>query len=1082
MAGQTFEFLGYQVDILTTLCLLLFMGAMGKSAQFLLHTWLPDAMEGPTPVSALIHAATMVTAGVFMVARLSPLYEHAPVALEFVTLIGAITAFFAATVGLVQNDIKRVVAYSTCSQLGYMFVACGVGAYAAGIFHLFTHAFFKALLFLGAGSVIRAMHHEQDMRKMGGLAGKLPLTFAMMLIGTLSLIGFGIPGVAGFAGFYSKDAIVEASYAAATPNNYAFWMLVIAAFMTAFYSWRLIFMTFSGPTRAEHHTFMHAHESPPVMLVPLAILPLGAVVAGAAAPFFIGESYKEFWGMALLEGEHNHILHAMHEVPDWVVWSPTIAMAAGTLVAVLYYLLVPSLPALTARVFRPIYLFLLNKWYFDELYDLHLRAPDVLARQRAVEGRRHRHHQRSDRRYSGRCISRYCACCTSADGVHLPLCIRHAHRAGDLITYFTFMSGGRWMDLASAPLLSIVMFLPLVGAVIIGFLNPEAKDNARWVALWTTVVTFLVSLLIWLHFDNTVAGFQFVETRSWLDVMKFKLGVDGISMLFVILTTFLMPLCIVQSWVVIDTRVKEYMIAFLVLETLMIGVFCALDLVLFYVFFEGGLIPMFLIIGIWGGPNRIYATLKFFLYTLLGSVLMLLAVMAMYWHTGTTDIPTLMTAKFPADMQWWLWLAFFASFAVKLPMWPVHTWLPDAHVEAPTAGSVILAAILLKMGGYGFLRFSVPMFPLASEQFAPFIFVLSVVAIIYTSLVALAQTDLKKLIAYSSVAHMGFVTLGIFTFSTQGIEGAIFQMVSHGIISAGLFLGVGVLYDRMHTHEIAAFGGLVNRMPVYAAIFMVFTLANVGLPGTSGFIGEFLTLLAAFKVSTWVAFLATIGRDLVGGLCALGLPARPPRPARQAVAQVHPGHELPRDRHHGAARRADAAPGRLSGAGARRHGRVGEEARGGLRDGRPPVAPATRPQRAARRRPARPHPNAWSPDAMGELTIYAPALPEIVLAVGAMAILMLGVFRASPPGDDAVANWAAIVVLLVAAGLVRLGRRGARGAVRRRLHRRRLRPLHEASGAGGRRPRPRHVAGRSRPHQALELRVRGARCCSPCSA
>jgi NADH-quinone oxidoreductase subunit M len=403
------------------------------------------------------------------------------------------------------------------------------------------------------------------------------------------------------------------------------------------------------------------------------------------------------------------------------------------------------------------------------------------------------------------------------------------------------------------------MFLPLVGALIVALLNPEAKDNARWVALWTTIVTFLVSLIIWFNFDRTSGGFQFVETRRWLDTFQFKLGVDGISMLFVILTTFLLPLCILSSWVVIQDRVKEYMIAFLVLETLMIGVFCALDLILFYVFFEGGLIPMFLIIGIWGGSNRVYATFKFFLYTLLGSVLMLLAVLAMYWHTGTTDIPTLMTAKFPAEMQWYLWFAFFASFAVKLPMWPVHTWLPDAHVEAPTAGSVILAAILLKMGGYGFLRFSVPMFPLASESLAPFIFVLSVVAIIYTSLVALAQTDMKKLIAYSSVAHMGFVTMGIFTFTTQGVEGAIFQMVSHGIISAGLFLCVGVLYDRMHTHEIAAFGGLVNRMPVYAAFLMVFTLANVGLPGTSGFIGEFLTLLAAFKVSTWVAFLATTG-------------------------------------------------------------------------------------------------------------------------------------------------------------------------------------------------------------------------------
>jgi NADH-quinone oxidoreductase subunit M len=391
------------------------------------------------------------------------------------------------------------------------------------------------------------------------------------------------------------------------------------------------------------------------------------------------------------------------------------------------------------------------------------------------------------------------------------------------------------------------------------FLNAEAKQNARWIALWTTLFTFALSLLIWINFDPNTPGFQFVEEREWLGAIRYKMGVDGISMLFVVLTAFLMPICILASWEAIEERVKEYMIAFLVLETLMIGVFCALDLVLFYIFFEAGLIPMFIIIGVWGGGRRVYASFKFFLYTLLGSVLMLLAMLAMYWHAGTTDIPALLRMDFPVSMQWWLWLAFFASFSVKLPMWPVHTWLPDAHVEAPTAGSVILAGILLKMGGYGFLRFSLPMFPVASVDFAPLVFVLSVVAIIYTSLVALAQEDVKKLIAYSSVAHMGFVTMGIFTFSQQGLDGAIFQMLSHGIVSAALFLCVGVVYDRMHTREIAAYGGLVNRMPIYAFCFMVFTMANVGLPGTSGFIGEFLTLLAAFKANTWVAFFATTG-------------------------------------------------------------------------------------------------------------------------------------------------------------------------------------------------------------------------------
>jgi len=408
--------------------------------------------------------------------------------------------------------------------------------------------------------------------------------------------------------------------------------------------------------------------------------------------------------------------------------------------------------------------------------------------------------------------------------------------------------------------LSLVTFFPLVGALLIAAQNRAANRNARWIALYTTLFTLGVALWIWANFDKGNSAFQFVEEMNWLGgSIKYKMGVDGISVLFVVLTAFLMPLCVIASWDSIQDRVKEYLIAFLVLETLMIGVFCALDLVLFYLFFEGGLIPMFLIIGVWGGERRVYASFKFFLYTLLGSVLMLLALMAMYWHAGTTDIPTLLNHKFPAEMQWWLWLAFFASFAVKLPMWPVHTWLPDAHVEAPTAGSVILAGILLKMGGYGFLRFSLPMFPVASQEFAPFVFVLSVVAIIYTSLVALAQEDMKKLIAYSSVAHMGFVTMGIFSFTVQGVDGAIFQMLSHGLVSAALFLCVGVVYDRVHTRRIDAYSGLVNRMPLYAVAFMVFTLANVGLPGTSGFVGEFLTLVGAFKASTWVAFLATTG-------------------------------------------------------------------------------------------------------------------------------------------------------------------------------------------------------------------------------
>jgi NADH-quinone oxidoreductase subunit M len=417
------------------------------------------------------------------------------------------------------------------------------------------------------------------------------------------------------------------------------------------------------------------------------------------------------------------------------------------------------------------------------------------------------------------------------------------------------------------PLLSLVIFLPLAGAAFILLIRGEPEvvaQNARAVALWTSTITFLLSLLIWSNFDTASHEFQMVERAEWFVGfnINYHVGVDGISLWFVILSTLLTMLCVISSWHSIRTRIKEFMVAFLIMDTFMVGVFCALDMVLFYLFFEGILIPMFLIIGIWGGPNRVYSAFKFFLYTFLGSVLFLVAILVLYFHEGTTDIPTLMAGEYGVTLQRWLWLAMFASFAVKIPMWPFHTWLPDAHVEAPTAGSVLLAGVLLKLGGYGYLRFSLPMLPEASEFFTPLIYTLSVVAVIYTSLVALMQEDMKKLIAYSSIAHMGIVTIGIFTPNALGVDGSIFQMLSHGVVSGALFMVVGVVYDRLHTHEIDRFGGLVSRMPIYAVTFMLFSLASVGLPGTSGFVGEILVIVGVFQINSWVALLAATGAFL----------------------------------------------------------------------------------------------------------------------------------------------------------------------------------------------------------------------------
>ncbi len=417
------------------------------------------------------------------------------------------------------------------------------------------------------------------------------------------------------------------------------------------------------------------------------------------------------------------------------------------------------------------------------------------------------------------------------------------------------------------PILSAIIFIPLIGAFFIFVTKGEQKNverNSKYVAIFTSLANFFLSILLWYFFDNSTPDFQFIEEKKWMaGFINFQLGIDGISMLFILLTTFIAPLCIFSGIHSIKFMIKEFFIAILMMETLMLGVFCSLDLVIFYLFFEGGLIPMFLIIGIWGGPKRVYSAFKFFLFTLLGSVLMLVAIISIYWIAGTTDVIRLLDGRIPQEFQYLLWLAFFSSFAVKLPMWPVHTWLPDAHVEAPTAGSVILAAILLKMAGYGFIRFSLGLFPVASDYFTPLIFVLSIIAIIYTSLVALMQDDMKKLIAYSSVAHMGFVTIGIFSLTKQGLEGSIIQMMSHGLISAALFLCVGVVYDRYHSRMISSYGGLVNIMPKYALVFMIFTLAALGLPGTSGFVGEFLVLVGALQKNILVAVLASFGVILV---------------------------------------------------------------------------------------------------------------------------------------------------------------------------------------------------------------------------
>ena len=884
MAATTIEvWPGTPWLLITVICICLFIGAMGKSAQFPLHVWLPDSMEGPTPISALIHAATMVTAGIFMVARMSPLFELSDAALTFVIVIGAITAFFMGLLGIVQNDIKRVVAYSTLSQLGYMTVALGASAYSVAIFHLMTHAFFKALLFLAAGSVIIGMHHEQDIRKMGGLWRKMPVTWITALIGSLALVGTPF-----FSGFYSKDSIILAAEAAAHAGQpgaaIAHWAVLAGVAVTAFYSFRMFFLVFHGKPRWGHdaHAAGHGHhghghdeehggephESPNVVTVPLVLLAIPSVIIGfvTIGPMLFGP----FFGSSIVIdaarhpamkelAEHFHgatamALHGFASAPFWLVVGgdrtrglhvPEAARHPGHAGAALQRCLSAAGEQVLLRPFQR-----------DRVRRRGAAAgfSAVEGRGRAADRRNRDQRQRAAGWLGGDAVA------AAAVRLHLSLRVRHDPRAarhGVAVRNVRLLTDS--MQTAT-PWLSMAIWIPIVfGIALLAAGRDRNADVIRSVALVGSLVGLLVTLPLFASFDAAEAGLQFVEKAPWIERFgaNYHLGVDGLSVWFVLLTAFMTVVVVLAGWEVIEERVGQYYASFLILSGLMIGVFCAVDGLLFYVFFEATLIPMYIIIGVWGGPKRVYAAFKFFLYTLLGSLLMLVALVYLYYVSGGKfgifdwhATPLGMTA------QILIFLAFLLAFAVKVPMWPVHTWLPDAHVEAPTGGSIVLAAIMLKLGAYGFLRFSLPIVPDASHALSGFIIALSLIAVVYIGFVALVQTDMKKLVAYSSIAHMGFVTLGFFIFNPVGMAGGIVQMISHGFVSGAMFFCIGVMYDRLHSRNIADYGGVVNTMPKFAAFFMLFAMANAGLPATSGFVGEFLVILGAVKFNFLVALAA----------------------------------------------------------------------------------------------------------------------------------------------------------------------------------------------------------------------------------
>ena len=860
--------------VITALGLLLLIGAMGKSAQMPLMVWLPDAMAGPTPVSALIHAATMVTAGVYLLARMHPLIGASPVALAAIAITGGVTAFYAATCALAQRDLKRALAYSTISQIGFMILGIGAGAIPAATFHLLVHAFFKSLLFLGAGCIIAAMHHEQDMFRMGGLAKSLPLTFWSFLAGAACLAGLPLTG-----GFFSKDSILAAVWLKGGGLYLALFLLGMAtALLTSVYTFRMVYLVFGGGRRKPHPV-------PRIMetvLIPLALLGLCGGLLNL--PGYLGGGWLE----RLLAGFPARTAEAQEHTVELALQAAAATVAlAGLVIAYLRYggtRRQERVAEAAAGPAGPVELFFLNGWRFDDLYRILFVTPyKTLARffwEKVDEGVI----DDSLDRLAGLLgsIGHGLTAWTTGQGLDVPgepggrACAdTRVPRVGDSMTGLRFTDHAQQRNrdilMPADSLLTILVFLPLAGALCL-FPIRQRKGWVKSAAVAAAVLELVLAAAAAVtsptaQVQGAPGAFFLWQDAPWIERfgIRYTLGMDGISLLMVLLTAFLTLIALLVSWKAVTERITLFYALILVMETGIMGVFLSLDLILFYLFWEVMLVPMFLLIGIWGHGRRIYTAVKFFLYTLAGSLLMLLAIIGVYLIHGaqsgtyTFALPALAATPMTLQTASWLYAAFLLAFAIKVPLFPVHTWLPDAHTDAPTAGSVVLAGLLLKTGAYGIIRFGYPLFPQAAAAFTPVLSLLAVIGIVYGSWVAFAQTDMKRLVAYSSVGHMGFVALGIAAWTPVSLSGSVFQMVNHGITTGALFALVGMLDERAATRDIDAFGGLWGKIPLFSAFFLLFSMASAGLPGLNNFAGEFIILAGSFRALPLAAVLALIG-------------------------------------------------------------------------------------------------------------------------------------------------------------------------------------------------------------------------------